>query len=236
MRLDWILPAYNPPEGWELEMLQRLKEVMSERPEWQIALYIATDGSVRGHSSELRNKLKQDCEQVFLIDYKENKGKGFALRSAVAQCTAPYILYTDYDLPFTKDSYIAVLDALERGADVVLPQRDRKQYTDKLSPMRKILSGGSILINRLLLGLPARDTQAGLKAFNRRGADVFLSTTIERFLFDSEFIALSVRAHLNIVTTFCRIRSDIQLSSMGLQVLKSEFHNIPKLIRARWFS
>ncbi|MDO4692601.1 MAG: glycosyltransferase [Porphyromonadaceae bacterium] len=236
-RLDLILPAYNPREGWEQYALERIDELRRLRPRWEIHLYIAPDASKVGHNQAVRQALSEGAQgQITYIDYARNRGKGYALRSAVAQTKASYMLYTDWDFPFSTESYLQVLDALEAGADVVLPTRERSEYMQKLSPMRKFLSGGSRLINRLLLNLPANDTQGGLKAFGALGRKAFLSTRIDRFLFDTEFIALATRRRLNIAITRCHVRPEIVLSSMSFATLRSELRYIPRLIRARWFS
>lgn len=233
--LDLILPAYNPSPGWAEYAAARINKLHRLRPHWQIHLWVVTDGSVRGHEPEEREALAQIGELTY-VDYPTNRGKGYALRQVVCATRAEYVLYTDWDFPFTDDSYIMALDALEQGADVVLPIRDRANYVRKLSPVRRLLSNGSCLINTLLLRLQSDDTQGGIKAFNSRGRAVFLQTRIDRFLFDTEFIALATQRRLHLVQTLCDVREDIVLSPMSLRTLRREICYIPRLIQARWFS
>ena len=237
MQLDLVLPAYNPSAGWVDYALERIEELERLRPQWQIHLYIAPDASQKGHSPQERAQLEEAMQgRLTYIVYSTNRGKGYALRRAVAATLAPYVMYTDWDFPFTTESYLATLDALEAGAEVVLPLRARAEYLSHLSPIRKCLSRGSSLINTLLLALPYRDTQGGIKAFALRGREVFLATEIDRFLFDTEFIALAHRQGVEICQTECHIRPDIRLSSMSLKTLRSELRYVPRLLVARWFS
>ena len=98
-----------------------------------------------------------------------------------------YILYTDHDFPYTLDSMSRVLEMLQRGVDVVVSTRD-KAYYDCLPFSRRLISRFVRGCNRYLLRMNYSDTQAGLKGFNRKGRFVFLSTCIDTYLFDLEFV------------------------------------------------
>lgn len=236
-QLDLILPAYNPSKGWHLYALERIGELRTLRPQWDIRLLVVSDGSLLGHEGEVQEALKLGMNAAFVhLHYSGNRGKGYALRYAVDRSSADYVLYTDWDFPFTLESYLEALDSLSYGAEVVLPVRQLERYMRHLSPMRRMLSSGSRLLNRLLLALPSNDTQGGIKAFNRRGKDIFLSTRIERFLFDTEFIALAVRQQADVRLTTCQIRPEIVMSTMSWTTLRRELRYIPRLYIARWFS
>ena len=98
-----------------------------------------------------------------------------------------YILYTDHDFPYTLDSMSRVLEMLQRGVDVVVSTRD-KAYYDCLPFSRRLISRFVRGCNRYLLRMNYSDTQAGLKGFNRKGRFIFLSTCIDTYLFDLEFV------------------------------------------------
>ena len=98
-----------------------------------------------------------------------------------------YILYTDHDFPYTLDSMSRVLEMLQRGVDVVVSTRD-KAYYDCLPFSRRLISRFVRGCNRYLLQMNYSDTQAGLKGFSRKGRTVFLSTCINTYLFDLEFV------------------------------------------------
>lgn len=236
-RLDLILPAYKPSKGWHLYALERIRELQALRPQWDIRLLVVSDGVLDGHEEEVQEALKQGMQGAFLhLHYPQNRGKGYALRYAVHRSTADYILYTDWDFPFTPESYLEALDSLSYGAEVVLPVRQLERYIRHLNPVRRFLSAGSRLMNRLLLALPSNDTQGGIKAFNKRGKDIFMSTRIDRFLFDTEFIALAVRKQADLRLTTCQVRSGIIMSKMTWATLRRELRYIPRLYMARWFS
>ena len=102
--------------------------------------------------------------------------------------------------------------------------RRNYSYNAALSPFRKCLSSGVRILNRFLCGLPAdiQDTQAGLKGFNSRGKKAFLQTTVNSFVFDTEFILLAYNKKLKITPLDVQLSPDLKLSSMGLKVLLGE--------------
>ena len=122
-------------------------------------------------------------------------------------------------------------ELLDAGNDVVTGKRGR-DYNGALSPVRKMLSKSVRLLNMVLLGLPAelRDTQAGLKGFNRRGREIFLKTTVKKFVFDTEFILMAWKNSLRIVPLQIRVRENLVLSSMGLNVMVREFMSLLRVV------
>lgn len=230
--VDLVLPCYNPPTGWEQGVIGDFEHLCTQFGALRFHLFIVTDGSQRGYEPETVARLKEAIPDLKIVDYQPNRGKGYALREAVRHTTSPYILYTDYDFPYTDESVRTVIDALLGGADVVVAVRDTA-YQHGLPRFRRFLSNASHRCNRLLLRLKITDTQGGLKGFNRRGREVFLSTTICSFLFDTEFIAKSSRRGLRIEPVASRIKEGLLISDMGIDVLRREMLNFLKILFAR---
>ena len=218
--LDLILPCYNPPSGWELKVIRKFKEVESLFDSIRFHLLIVSDG----YEPETIATLEREIPGVRIIDYRPNRGKGYALREAVRHCDSEYIIYTDYDFPYTEESFDRVIKTLLGGADLVVAIRDRN-YQKNLPPFRRFLSESSHLCNAIFLRLKIRDTQGGLKGFNQTGKTVFLSTKVNSFLFDTEFIYKAQRKELNIQAVQSRIRDGLHVSDMGFKVLKREMAN-----------
>mgnify|MGYP002596073055 FL=1 len=170
--IDIILPCYNPPPGWEQKVIGKFKEIQSLFSPIDFHLLIVSDGSRRGYEPETVAALDQGIPGIQIIDYRPNRGKGYALRKAVQQTRSEYIIYTDYDFPYTDDSFKEVINSLLKGADIVVATRDRN-YQKNLPPFRRFLSESSHLCNAIFLRLKIRDTQGGLKGFNQTGKTVF---------------------------------------------------------------
>lgn len=235
--VGFVIPAYNPSLNWTYNMGNRLSEIKCLLDEdVDIVLVISPDGSKRGHSSEeieilYRSKAIRD---VIHLENKDNRGKGHAVRRGLHHCDADYYVYTDWDFPFTNESYADVINCIIRdGVDVLLPYR--RNYIKHLSSFRKILSKLSHFANKIFFLLPSCDTQAGLKCFNARGKDAMLSTGIDTYLFDTEFVVLSVKKRLAVKIIDVDIRDGISLSSMKMKVVLVEIFNMFKILYKRWF-
>lgn len=70
-------------------------------------------------------------------------------------------------MPYTAESMCEVIDRVFAGTDVVIAVRNRS-YHSRLSPMRKMMSYGSKLLNRIFLNIRHTDTQGGLKGLSPR--------------------------------------------------------------------
>ena len=110
--------------------------------------------------------------------------------------------------------------------------RRNRSYNQALTPFRKCLSGGLKLLNALLCGLPPelQDTQAGFKGFNRNGRDAFLHTTVNSFVFDTEFILIAHNRKLKITPVDVKLNPGMKLSTMGFNVLFRELRYFIKIL------
>lgn len=194
-------------------------------------LIIVNDGSLQNFTaSEVQNFLPQ----VTIINYPTNRGKGFALREGVKVARSDYILYTDVDFPYTNNSFMGIYNALAEGNDLAIGIRDETYYLH-LPKSRFYLSKFLRSLIRLFLRIPTDDTQCGLKGFNRKGKEVFLQTTIHRYLFDLEFVFLSARKKLKIKTVEVQLRPEVVLSTMNWKILLQEFGNFLKIFAQSLF-
>jgi glycosyltransferase involved in cell wall biosynthesis len=227
--LDIILPAYNPLPGWEEIVIGRFQSLEKALPDTKIGLIIVNDGSQRLEEKTSVQHISEFIPGLQWITYADNRGKGFALREGVRISAADYILYTDIDWPYTQESMVAVFNALKNENEAVIGVRDEEYYTH-LPPARSRISKLLRRINAGLLRLKVADTQAGLKGFSKGVKEIFLSTTINRYLFDLEFIfLLSTRNDLRVIGIPIRLRPGITFSKMNRKVLLQEARNFLKI-------
>jgi len=227
--LDIILPAYNPLPGWEDIVIGRFQSLVKALPDVKIRLFIVNDGSQRLDENHSAGVIQEVIPDLQWISYKENRGKGYALRQGVKNSTADFIVYTDIDWPYTEESMIGVIQTLTGSADAVIGKRDENYYTH-LPPARRRISRLLRSFNAKLLRLKVDDTQAGLKGFRKNIKDIFLSTTIDRYLFDLEFIYLiSAKKEMKVVGYPIALRPGITFSKMNRKILFQEARNFLKI-------
>lgn len=237
MSIDIVLPCYNPIEGWADNVLEQFRLFKQEFPIAAIGLIIVNDGSGQLDTSKV-DWLKSQLPEMRWMSYEQNKGKGAALREGVAHSTAEHIIFTDIDFPFTFPSLLAVAKALLSGAhDIVVGHRPENYY-DKTPGERKMISKLLRWTNRNIFKLAVSDTQCGLKGFNQKGKTFFLMTTINRYLFDLEFLMLaSQKKHkLNIHPCEVELRDEVVFSKLNSRIYFTEGKNILLLYFRKLFS
>lgn len=221
-----LLPCYNPPEGWELQVKKSmgiLREALQGKV-GSLDLVVVNDGSSENCNQYHATFINEQIENAKFVSYETNRGKGYALREGVKAIQTSLIVYTDIDFPYEEKSVIAIAEKLIEGSDVVLGHRG-KDYYDKTPWFRKVVSKTLRWVLKTFLRLPTDDSQCGLKGYNQLGAAVFLKTKIDRFLFDLEFIKLSARRKLNIVKVEVDLKPNIVFSKVNTKILLREFWN-----------
>jgi glycosyltransferase involved in cell wall biosynthesis len=203
-------------------------ELITWYPDLKFEYIIVNDGSLTANYEAGKPLLRQT--PIRLIEYTPNKGKGEALRTGVRASTGDIVIYTDIDFPYTLDSVSEVIDLLIREhKNVVIGIKDASYY-EHVPPFRKFISKLFRSFIRVFFRIPTDDTQCGLKGFDRMGKEIFLRTTIDRYLFDLEFVFLAARdPNISIATREIKLREDVQFSRMNFGILRNEFWNFLKI-------
>lgn len=227
--LDIILPCYNPPQNWAENVIQVFSEIQSRLKEVNINLIIVNDGSSTMDWNEIE-KIKNTISQFVNISYEVNKGKGYALREGIKTSNADICIYTDIDFPYTTNSFIKIWEVLKNNnTDIAIGVKD-KNYYSHVPPGRKFISKILRAGTKNILRLKISDTQCGLKGFNKKGKNIFLKTTIDRYLFDLEFIFMvSRQKEVSMLPVEIELKENIQFSSMRTGILLSEGFNFMKI-------
>ena len=229
-----VFPVYNPPTDWWKHSMAYCKQIIETEPLYNWQFHFVNDGSLRADIFPSKKQLDTegyaDNLFVFFHSYLQNQGKGYAIRYGLQETDddADVYMHCDWDFPFGSD---LLLDALKelKEADVVLADRGQ-EYLSHLPAFRQKLTQTQRLFNRHVLKLKATDTQAGFKAFNETGKQVFLKTAINGFLFDTEFVKMSEQRALTISTLQANCRHNLQFKNFRFKVLLKEVVNLTGLI------
>ena len=217
-------------------MIERYERFTSRLPEVSFRLFIVNDGSQQGISERALERLHSAIPDLNWISYTTNRGKGHALREGLRKTSAPLVVYTDIDLPYTIDSMVSIVDDLRNNnADLAVGIRDAGYY-QKIPRSRRWISKLLRGLNRVAFGLRIADTQCGLKGMNTRGRQLFLETTIDRYLFDLELVMQASRNRsitLRAVPVY--LEPGVQLSPVQSGLLLREMKNLGRLFVKRWF-
>jgi len=229
--IDIVLPCFNPLANWVDTVIERVGEIQANLPDYDFHCIVVNDGSSRVVTDKDAKRLKSALPNFEWISYAQNRGKGYALRQGVAQTQSEIVLYTDIDLPYKTDSMLDCLkEVIDGNADLCVAVRNESYY-QRLPTRRRHLSKALRSLNRSLLGLKTSDTQGGLKVFTQKARVHFLATSIDRYLFDLEFVYLCSRDNdVVVLPVESDMRDTIEISKMPLSVLWKEGMNFLKLI------
>ena len=225
VRLNVIVPCYNPHEGWaealadRFSTFGRLVSGMAETP----GLIVVNDGSTAPAAATYFQRLTELVPGASLVSYTENKGKGYALRRGVEASDADLHLVTDADFPYTIESMQRVAAVLAERGGIAAGNRDTAYY-ERVPAFRRWLSKGLRWLLRNVLRQPVGDSQCGLKGFDNAGKAVFLETTIDRFLFDLEFLMLAEK-RVPVTPVPVELREGVVFSKVGWKILATEGRN-----------
>jgi dolichyl-phosphate beta-glucosyltransferase len=185
-------------------------------------IIVVDDGSDDGTADAA---LQAEADQV--LELKENRGKGAAVRAGVSVASGSYVLFTDVDLAYEPSQILKLIEALNAGADVVLGSR-RHSASQEVNSPGVVREWGSRVFNRLtriVVPSPHLDTQCGLKGFTSEAAQtIFSRAKVDGFAFDVEVLFLA--RNLGCVITEIPVTLD--------HVEQSTVKFIPQAIRMLW--
>ncbi|MEZ4826387.1 MAG: glycosyltransferase family 2 protein [Bacteroidia bacterium] len=230
-KLDIILPCYQPREDWTGRIIHSADELRQRLPGVDIRYILVNDGSPTPIPPADVDTLRKSLPTFEFISYPVNQGKGFALRSGMAASDAPISIFTDLDFPYTSDSLLMIFEALISDKTDIAVGIKNQDYYQNLPPMRVKVSRFLRFLIRNFLRIPITDTQCGLKGFNAAGREIFLRTTINRYLADLEFIFLASREkNLRLLPLQVELREGVVFSRVNMKILLGEGINFLRIV------
>lgn len=191
MFLSVIIPAYNE-EKRILKNLHSVKAYLAKQS-FTYEVLIVSDGS-SDKTDELVNKEIATFPGLTLLSYRENQGKGFAVKHGMVHAKGECCLFMDADGSTSIDQLDKLLPYLAQGFDVVISSRRVAGADVKLEqPGYRLLLGWIFRqIVSAIVPLGVKDSQNGFKLFSAKASEViFPKQKIFRWAFDVEILALA---------------------------------------------
>ncbi len=180
-----VIPAYNEA-GRITDTLESVIAYFAGKSYlWQ--LVVVNDGS-QDETSAVVEKFSRRCP-LMLLDNRENKGKGAAVRQGMLAAEGDIALFMDADNATKISELDKAMPFFVQEYDVVIGSRrlPESRIARKQPFMREF--GGRFFgfVVRILFGLPYLDTQAGFKVFSRRAREtIFREIRTSGWAFDVE--------------------------------------------------
>ncbi len=230
MELSLVLPCYNPQQGWERNIFGAYSSFCGMAGV-KAELILVLDGVSAAVKEEDLQWLQAQIQELRIVRYPENRGKGFAIREGVRTATGAIIMYTDVDMPYSIDSMFSVFQCLQNNScDVAIGVKD-EDYYQHLPFARKLISRCLRVLIRVFLAMPITDTQCGLKGFKKDAAALFLRTNIDRYLFDLEFVRNCFAAKkYRVLPVPVTLNEEVHFRKMNYSILLPELLNFVRLL------
>jgi dolichyl-phosphate beta-glucosyltransferase len=196
--LSVIIPAYNE-EARLPRTLDSVYTYLSKRGR-DFEIIVVDDGSI-DHTVQEVETFAETHENVRVLQYAPNQGKGYAVRTGMLAARGELVLFNDAD----GASPIEEIEKLERsiadGADIAIGSRakpDESRHVEALAYRKHIGNTFNLLVRTLVL--PGYyDTQCGFKMFRHKVAqDIFSVAHMNGFAFDVELLYIAKIRHYRV--------------------------------------
>lgn len=190
-RLSVLIPVYNE-RSTVRTMLEHVHAV-ALRKEVICVNDCSTDGT-----KEILEELKAEGRIDLLIHHEQNRGKGAAIRSAIAASTGEIVIVQDADLEYDPQDWPAILAPIIDGrADAVFGSRFQGSPRRVLYYWHSVGNHLLTTLSNMLTNLNLTDMETCYKAI--RG-EIARSLTLrsDRFGFEPEVTALLAKRHARI--------------------------------------
>lgn len=179
MRLSVLIPVYNERETIE-PLLTAVLEVDLAKE------VIVVDDCSSDGSSEI---LERWADRIRLLRHPVNRGKGAAVRTAMAAATGDAVIIQDADMEYDPQDYVALLAPIAAGqAQVVYGVRSLAEQ----KPIMRLGNQSMTLATNLLYGTRLRDVETCYKMLARPVVER-LDLASEGFDLETEITAQIVR-------------------------------------------
>jgi glycosyltransferase involved in cell wall biosynthesis len=185
--ISFVIPAYN--EGGKIykNLIECLHVI--RRYGVPFELVVVNDGSSDDTIQEIKRAAIYNPE-VVPVSYRNNIGKGNALKVGAKRATGNLVVFMDADLeihPKHAMRFMYMLKATE--ADVVIGSKRHPDSRVDYPIKRRFLSWGYHLLIKLMFNLDVTDTQPGFKLFRKDVLEKEMNKVeAQRYAFDLDLL------------------------------------------------
>ena len=198
MEISVCIPMYNESERIA-DTARELSEYMAKNfSDYEILF--SDDGSTDGCADIVRS-LGLPCVRV--VGYRNNRGKGCAVRTAFLEARGDFVMFTDADLAYGTEvirrAYDELLAHPEAGLVIGSRNLDKDGYSG-YTFLRRVASKAYIFLLGIVGGFRLSDSQCGCKGFTHDAVQkIFPRCEVDGFAFDFEAILWAGKLGIGIV-------------------------------------
>jgi glycosyltransferase involved in cell wall biosynthesis len=189
--LSVIVPAYKQEKTIKKD-LETIDQTLSKGlpVDYDYEIICVVDGTPDKTDANAR---KARSSKIKVLSYKENRGKGYAVRFGMKRAKGDLISFLDAGMDISPKGIMMLMAHMDwYNADVIVGSKRHPVSRVNYPPLRHVLSIGYHLGAKLLFGLPLRDTQSGIKIFKRKVVEKILPRLlVKRYAMDIEMLAVA---------------------------------------------
>jgi glycosyltransferase involved in cell wall biosynthesis len=214
-----VIPTYK--EYTFGDSLDYLGDHLRAHPDWRVEIIVVDDSDDDGFAmlKEAVDARRASLEPQTTIKVLRGPrlGKGAAVRMGALAAREGIVFLIDADIPVFPRFIDVFLERVQRGADIVIGERDPDRYEG--NPLRQVLARGlfalqsTVVFHRRLF----EDTQCGFKAFR---ADVLQTLANLQFteggMYDLEYLYAATQRRLRVERVRVELRGEVRASRINL--------------------
>ncbi len=187
-KISIIIPAYKEADiiGYTLNGLVRFLK----KEEYNFEIVVVADGDKK--TLEKAREYSQKEPRIKVCGYEKNRGKGYALKYGFPKTSGEQVFFFDAGGDFIPEEIKNFLEYKRANRVNVVIGSKRHPLSKVEYPFnRKIISRLGQLLTTILFNLNIRDTQVGLKLFDRKALEKTMPLLlVKQYAFDIELLVL----------------------------------------------
>lgn len=201
--ISFVIPVYNEEKRIK-KTLTALKKLRLPHGLKLEKVIFVNDGSKDKTVAKI-NRFRinnRKIQSIKLISYKDNRGKGYALKPGMKESSSDYTLFFDADISTPLSELAKFVPFMENDIDVIVGTRKngKSSVLNHQPKYRELLGHGFTMISKISLGLKGTDFTCGFKAFSRLAKDkIFKEAKINGWGYDVEIIFLAQKYNFSLV-------------------------------------
>lgn len=188
IKVSILIPAFREEQNIQ-KTIKTLQEYLAPL-DFEEEMIVVCDGN-GDRTFDYAKKLEN--EKTMVLNYKINQGKGYALKYGFERSSGDLVIFFDAGLDFPPADIQRFIEYYQKTkTPVIIGSKRHPESKINYIWKRRLISFSGQVLTRILFNFNVRDTQVGLKLFERSVLEkIFPRVMIKKYAFDIELLVLA---------------------------------------------